>query len=130
MVDDSLAAGFIAAIKSFGDEVGFKDIRQIDSNNFRLLFNQSDDAILVFETAPKDSVRRYKKMMKKSTEFLDIAYYEGFTNLERQKNEFLGRFAGFLDQFKQMRDKGADYTPSRAERFKNFLQKIREKLGL
>jgi hypothetical protein len=130
MIDDSLAAGFIAAIKSFGDEVGFKDIQRIDSNNFRLLFDFSDDAILVFETSPKDSLRRYRKMMNKSTDFLNNAYYEGFTRLESQKVKFIGRFAGFLDQFKQIRDKGTDYTPSRAEFFKNFLARIKEKLGL
>lgn len=130
MIDDSLAAGFIAAIKSFGDEVGFKDIQRIDSNTFRLLFDFSDDAILVFETSPKDSVRRYTKMMNKSTTFLNDAYYEGFTRLESQKIKFLGRFSGFLDNFKQIRDKGPDYTLTRAEFFKNFLKKIKEKLGL
>ncbi len=130
MIDDSLAAGFIAAIKSFGDEVGFKNIQRIDSNNFRLLFDFSDDAILVFETSPKDSIRRYKKMMNKSTNFLNNAYYEGFTRLESQKIKFLGRFSSFLDNFKQIRDKGSDYTQSRAEFFKIFLAKIKEKLGL
>jgi hypothetical protein len=130
MIDDSLAAGFIAAIKSFGDEVGFKDIKHIESSNFRLLFDFSDDAILVFETAPKDSIRRYKKMMKKSTAFLDDAYYEGFTKLLTQKNKFLERLDGFLGNFKQIREKGPDYTPSRAEFFKNFLAKIKENLGL
>ncbi|MFX1520841.1 MAG: hypothetical protein ACFFCD_13065 [Promethearchaeota archaeon] len=130
MIDDSLAAGFIAAIKSFGEEVGFRDIQQIDASNFRLLFSSSDDALLVFEIGAKDWTRGYKKMMEKSTDFLGKAYYQGFVGLKDKKTEFLGRFNDFLDDFKYMHETGADYTDSRADFFKKFLAKIKEKLGL
>ncbi len=128
MMDESLAGGFLSAIESFGEELGAGALQELKSDKFNLIFGLSKDSILIFEVAPTDYTKKYDKVLKKCIEFLDIAYYEGFAAQKAQKEKFIGRFRKFLDNFKETRAPGAEYSSERAGFFRKFISTIKEKI--
>ncbi|MFX1520842.1 MAG: hypothetical protein ACFFCD_13070 [Promethearchaeota archaeon] len=130
LLDESLTAGFISAIQSFGEQIGAETIHEVKSEHFNLIFGLPTDCLLIFEVAPTESAKKYERIMRKLREFLNFAYYEGFAINEANKEKFIARFRTFLDNFKETRMQEGEYLPGKAWRFRNFLSLLKERLHL
>jgi hypothetical protein len=129
-MDETLTAGFISAIQSFGEQIGAEVIREVKAEHFNLIFGFPSDVIVIFEVAPTDTAKTYKKTMMQHVDFLNVAYYEGFASDTLKKEKFAGRFMDFLNNFKETRMQEGEYSTEKAGLFRRFVSRLKEKLHL
>jgi hypothetical protein len=60
MMDETLTAGFLSAIQSFGEQIGAEAINEVKSEHFNLVFGFSEDAIVIFEVSPEDTAKKFE----------------------------------------------------------------------
>lgn len=129
-MDESLTAGFLSAIQSFGEQIGAESIREVKSEHFNLIFGLANDAIVIFEVSASETAKQFEYILQENISFLNLAYYVSMATDERKKEQFIGRYMDFLDKFEVTRFQEGDYPSEKAGRFRRFISRIKEKLHL